>query len=249
MCLLADAADPAWMQQVAAEMKHSETAFVRPVDDPEADFELRWFTPNAEVALCGHATMGTAHALFETGIAEAGAPIRFRTLKSGVLTVTRDGDGGLSMDFPSCPPEPIDVPGGLAEALGVPVSAAGRNVQNDVLAEVGDEAAVRGLPPTPRRSAARRPRCDRHRGGRSRAGARLHVPVLRRPPPARRRRGPGDRLRALRPRALLGGAPGRDTMTGYQASERGGHVRVALRGDRVILSGRAVTVLDGTLTA
>ncbi|MCQ0020430.1 PhzF family phenazine biosynthesis protein [Actinomadura madurae] len=250
VCLLADAADPAWMQQVAAEMKHSETAFVRPVDDPEADFELRWFTPNAEVALCGHATMGTAHALFETGIAEAGAPIRFRTLKSGVLTVTRDGDGGLSMDFPSCPPEPIDVPGGLAEALGVPVSAAGRNVQNDVLAEVGDEAAVRGLAP-------------RHRGAR-RLDARGVIVTAAADPgrehdftsrffAARLLHGDGEDPVTGSAHCAL--APywaerlGRDTMTGYQASERGGHVRVALRGDRVILSGRAVTVLDGTLTA
>src|SRR5262245_40185696 len=84
VCVLAEAADPAWMQCVAMEMNLSETAFPRPVDDPEADFELRWFTPLVEVALCGHATLGAAHVLYETGAVPVDRPIRFRTLRSGV---------------------------------------------------------------------------------------------------------------------------------------------------------------------
>ncbi|TDE28184.1 PhzF family phenazine biosynthesis protein [Actinomadura sp. 6K520] len=250
VCLLQDAADAGWMQRVAAEMKHAETAFVRPVADPGAEFELRWFTPAVEVALCGHATLGAAHALYTTGIVASGAPIRFRTLKSGVLTVTRDESGGLSMDFPACPPDPVDVPAGLAEALGVPVLAAGRNVQNDVLAEVADEAAVRGLgPDVPALAAidARGVIVTAAAGA-----ARDHDFVSRFFAP---RVLPGDGEDAVTGSAHCALAPywaerlGRDTMTGFQASARGGYVRVALRGDRVALTGAAVTVLDGEFLA
>src|SRR2546426_9963836 len=92
---LESAADPEWMQRVAAEMRHAETAFARPVESPDAEWELRWFTPRVEVALCGHATLGTAHALFEQGLAPADRPLRFQTLRSGVLTVLRGPDGLL----------------------------------------------------------------------------------------------------------------------------------------------------------
>ena len=132
VCLLHEPADPGWMQRLAAEMKHSETAFVRPVEEPGADFELRWFTPLVEVALCGHATMASAHALYDTGTVPPDGPIRFRTLKNGVLTVTRGEDGALAMDFPAQPVVPIEAPDGLAGALGVPVLWTGRNEQNDV---------------------------------------------------------------------------------------------------------------------
>lgn len=251
VCLLQDAADPGWMQRVAAEMRHSETAFVRPLpDDPEADHELRWFTPLVEVALCGHATMGAAHALYETGAAEPGRPVRFRTLKSGVLTVVRDADGGLSMDFPACPAAPVDVPDGLAEALGVPVVTAGRNVQNDVLAEVADETAVRDLAP----DAAALARIDA-RGVIVTAAAdagRGHDFVSRFFAPRVLPDGGEDPVTGSAHCALAPyWAPrlGRDALTGHQASARGGRVGVALRGDRVVLSGTAVTVLDGELKA
>ncbi|OLT34492.1 oxidoreductase [Actinomadura sp. CNU-125] len=254
VCLLREAADPAWMQRVAAEMKHSETAFVRPVEAPDADFELRWFTPLVEVALCGHATLAAAHALFDTGTADPGAPIRFRTLHSGVLTVGRDGDGDgpgdgggtLSMDFPAVPPERIDVPDGLAAALGAEVRWAGRNAQNDVLAEVADEAAVRARPDV---------------GALAAVDARGAIVTA----PADGDAGPDFVSRFFAPRVLPGDAEdpvtgsahcalapfwaarfGRGALTGYQASPRGGLVRVALRGDRVVLSGSAVIVLDGT---
>src|SRR6202035_5030847 len=90
VCVLAAPADAGWMQRVAMEMNLSETAFPRPLGEPDADFELRWFTPKVEVALCGHATLASAHVLYETGAVPSGRPIRFRTLRSGVLTVTRD---------------------------------------------------------------------------------------------------------------------------------------------------------------
>jgi PhzF family phenazine biosynthesis protein len=250
VCLLQDAADPDWMQRVAAEMKHSETAFVRPIEDAGADFELRWFTPMTEIALCGHATLGSAHALYETGTVAPDRPIRFRTLKSGVLTVTRDGDGTLSMDFPSVPAEPADAPEALAEALGVPVVRTGRNAQNDWVTEVADETTVRKAAPDMAAlaeidargvivTAAADPGQEHDFVSRF-FGAR----VLR-----------GDGEDPVTGSAHCALAPywaerfGRDTLTGYQASERGGYVHVALRGDRVTLSGRAVTVLDGAWKA
>ncbi|NVI86866.1 PhzF family phenazine biosynthesis protein [Actinomadura sp. BRA 177] len=250
VCLLRDAADPDWMQRVAAEMKHSETAFVRPVVDDGADFELRWFTPVMEVALCGHATLGSAHALYETGTVAPDRPIRFRTLKSGVLTVTREGDGSLSMDFPVCPAEPIDVPEGLPEALGLQVLRAGRNVQNDLLVEVADETAVRKAAPDIRALAAIDARgvivtAAADPGRAHDFTSRFFAPRVL----------PGDAEDPVTGSAHTALAPywagrfGRDTLTGYQASVRGGAVRVVLRGDRVILSGTAVTVLDGAFNA
>ncbi|GAA2163572.1 PhzF family phenazine biosynthesis protein [Actinomadura napierensis] len=252
VCLLDGAADPDWMQRVAAEMKHSETAFVRPVDEADADFELRWFTPLVEVALCGHATMAAAHALYDTGTVPAGRPIRFRTLKSGVLTVTRDADGALAMDFPACPPEAAAPPAELAGALGgVEIGWTGRNVQNDLVVELADEDVVHRLAPdmaalgridargvvVTARLAEREH--DREHDFVSRFfGARILLgdgedPVT------------GSAHCALAP--FWGERMGLEELTGYQASERGGYVRMALRGDRVIISGEAVTVLDGTL--
>ncbi|TDD83040.1 PhzF family phenazine biosynthesis protein [Actinomadura rubrisoli] len=248
VCLLNDPADPAWMQRVAAEMKHAETAFVRPVEDPEADYELRWFTPKVEVALCGHATMASAQALYDTGTVAPGRPIRFLTLKSGVLTVTRDEDGVLSMDFPAGPPAPVEAPAELADALGVPVLWTGRNSQADLLVEVADETAVRELAP----DIAALARID-GRGVIVTAAAdagQEHDFVSRFFAP---RALPDDGEDPVTGSAHCALAPywarrlGRDALTGYQASARGGHVRVVLRGDRVILSGSAVTVLDGTL--
>ncbi|MGI5202724.1 PhzF family phenazine biosynthesis protein [Spirillospora sp. CA-108201] len=252
VCLLTGAADAEWMRRVAAEMRHSETAFVRPLqdgtEDGGADFELRWFTPKTEVALCGHATLGSAHALYETGTAAAGRPIRFRTLESGVLTVTPEGDGALAMDFPVMRADPVEAPEGLAEALGVTPLRIGRNAQNDLLAEVADETTVRGLAPDVRALAG----IDA-RGVIVTAAAdpsREHDFVSRFFAP---RVLPGDAEDPVTGSAHCALAPywaerlGRDALTGHQASRRGGHVRVTLRGDRVTLAGRAVTVLDGDL--
>ncbi|GAA4230646.1 PhzF family phenazine biosynthesis protein [Actinomadura meridiana] len=250
VCLLPDAGDPGWMQRVATEMRHSETAFVRPDDaDGGADFELRWFTPVMEVALCGHATMASAHALYETDAVPSGRPIRFRTLRSGVLTVTRDETGRLSMDFPACPAKPADVPDGLADALDAPVGGVARNAQNDLVVDVASEDVVRGLVPDTRALAE----IDA-RGVIVTAAAdpgRDHDFVSRFFAP---RVLPGDAEDPVTGSAHCALAPhwaarlGRDTLTGYQASARGGHVHVTLRGDRVILSGTAITILDGDLS-
>lgn len=206
VCLLDRPVDADWMQQVAAEMKHSETAFIRPVEAPEADFELRWFTPVAEVALCGHATLAGAHALYETGMARSGRPIRFQTLRSGRLTVTRASDGGLLMDFPACPATEAAPPDDLSEALGATALWVGRNSQNDLLMRLADEVAARGLSPGVDALA----RMDVHgviatAVADPRPGVRVRLPLLRRRQAARRTRGPGDRLRPLlRAGPLLG---------------------------------------------
>ncbi len=102
VCLLAEEADPAWMQAVASEMNLSETAFLLPEGAPGA-YGLRWFTPAVEVELCGHATLASAHVLWSTGSVAPDAAISFSTL-SGTLTAARDGEL-IAMDFPAAVPE------------------------------------------------------------------------------------------------------------------------------------------------
>jgi PhzF family phenazine biosynthesis protein len=246
VCLLDEAADEAWMQRVAEEMKHSETAFARPIGGSDADFELRWFTPAVEVALCGHATLATAHALYESGTVPADRPIRFQTLRSGVLTVRRDERGWIEMDFPACPAEPADAPGGFAEIIGVPVLWTGYNAQRDLLARIPDERAVRELAPDLDAlgrlggrgiivTAAADPGNGHDFVSRF-FGAAVGVgedPVT------------GSAHCALAP--YWAERLGRGSLVGYQASQRGGYVHTTVRGDRVTLAGPAVTVLDGAL--
>ncbi|GAA2407878.1 PhzF family phenazine biosynthesis protein [Actinomadura vinacea] len=246
VCLLDVPADPAWMQRVAAEMRHSETAFVRPLDD---EFELRWFTPTVEIELCGHATLAAAHALYETGTVPDGRPIRFRTLHSGVLTVRTGATGLLEMDFPATPPEPVPVPEGLADAIGVPPVWTGRSAQNDLLLELPDEKTVRELAPDIPALAALDARVvivtarPDHPAGGSDFVSRVFGPrVGSDEDPVT-----GSAHCALAP--YWTGKLGRPDLQGHQVSERGGLVRTELRGDRVLLSGDAVTVLDGELRA
>jgi PhzF family phenazine biosynthesis protein len=138
VCLLEEPAGAAWMQAVAAEMNLSETAFVTPRPDGDG-FDLRWFTPAVEVDLCGHATLASAHALWETGRVAAGEPIAFHT-RSGRLGAT-GATGLIALDFPATPAEPADPPPGLAEALGVDARWFGRNAA-DWLVEVGSPGDV-----------------------------------------------------------------------------------------------------------
>src|SRR5947209_11489792 len=106
------------MQAIAREMHLSETAFVVPRDDSE--YDLRWFTPLVEVDLCGHATLASAHVVWQTGHASPGKPLRFHT-RSGMLTAAQDGDW-IELDFPALPVAPCDAPEGLADSLGVPLA-------------------------------------------------------------------------------------------------------------------------------
>jgi len=135
--MLDEALPDDWMAAVARETNLSDTGFVIRESSPVADFGLRWFTKGAvEVDLCGHATLATAHCLFEDGIAD---PVRFAT-RSGVLTVRKRADGSLAMDLPAWPPEEIDTPSGLEEALGAAVRWSGRSENNYLVAVLAERA-------------------------------------------------------------------------------------------------------------
>lgn len=144
VCLLDADLDDDRMQAIAAEMNLSETAFVVARGD---GFGLRWFTPTQEARLCGHATLASARALWESGRLALDAPARFQTRWKGELVATRAGDA-IAVDFPAAPTEPVDVPDGLADALGVAPVAVGVNDLHHVV-EVADEVTVRGLAPDP----------------------------------------------------------------------------------------------------
>ncbi len=242
VCLLPRPADAAWMQRVAREMNLSETAFLVPRD--ASGFDLRWFTPAVEVDLCGHATLASAHVLWEAGHLAAGAPAIFHTRSGRLSAVLRDG--WIEMDFPAEPDAPAPVPGGLADALGAEPTYVGRN-RFDYLVEVDTEATVRSLAPDTRRLGA--------------LAVRGFIVTARADP------GRFDFVsRFFAPRAGVDEDPvtgsahcclgpywqrrlGRDAFTAWQASARGGLVKVTVHGDRVTLSGQAVTVLRGELLA
>jgi predicted PhzF superfamily epimerase YddE/YHI9 len=229
-----------WMQSVAAEMNLSETAFTWGRAD--GTFPLRWMTPAVEVALCGHATLAAAHALWENGVAEPAGTIRFDT-RSGILTAARSGDE-IELDFPAKPASQAEPPPGLVEAVGADPRFVGRN-EYDYLLELGSEEEVRGLRPDFRGLAAvecrgvivTAPSADRRFDFVSRffapASGVNEDPVT----------GSAHCCLAVH----WAGKLGKWEMVGYQASARGGAVRVAVAGERVKLGGRAVTVLRGVL--
>jgi PhzF family phenazine biosynthesis protein len=240
VCLLPVPADAGWMQNVATEMDMSETAFLYKEED---GFNLRWFTPAVEVDLCGHATLASAHVLWEAGYLEPGEPARFHTL-SGLLTAERAGEW-IELDFPATPEEPTTPPDDLIRALGVNPKYVGQN-QFDYLVEVGIEETVRAAKPdftllekaTSRgvmlTSAARSPGHD--------FVSRFFAPAvgIDEDPVT------GSAHCCLGP--FWGKRLGKRELVGYQASPRGGTVRVRVEGERVILGGQAVTVLRGELS-
>ncbi len=239
VCLLPAAADPVWMQKVAAEMNLSETAFVAPRAD---GWGLRWFTPTVEVALCGHATLASAHALWGSGRLAEGLPARFHTMESGELVCTRR-DGWIEMDFPSCPAASAAAPVGLAEALGAVPVHVGRS-RYDYLCELSDAAAVRALRPdlvALARLPARGVIVTARGGGEHDFVSRFFAPSVGVPEDPVT----GSAHCTLAP--WWAAKLGRTEMRGWQASARGGEVRVRVAGDRVFLGGRAVTVWNGEL--
>ncbi len=241
VCVLDSAAEPGWMQNVAREMNLSETAFLVPAAD---GFDLRWFTPTVEVALCGHATLASAHVLWQDRHLAAGAAARFHT-KSGLLTAERHGDW-IELDFPSQAATAHDALPGMLEALGARAAYVAKN-RTDFLVEVRTAAEVRALRPdlTALRALPIR-------------GVMVTAPsdepaydfISRFFAP-----GAGVDEDPVTGSAHCCLAPhwaaklGKTSLTGYQASARGGVVRVIVAGDRVKLSGQAVTVLTGELTA
>lgn len=245
--------DERWMQSLAMEMRHSETAFTLALPAGEdADFELRWFTPAHEVNLCGHATLATAHALHT----DRGTPgtVRFRSRRSGILIAHSRADGSITLDFPTATLTETPVPDGLAEALGAkPDATFETGSLGDLLAVFSDEPAVRGLVPD---FAALTEVIDV-------GGARGVIVTA---PPADPAAGYDFVSRFFAPGQGINEDPvtgsahtalapywsqrlGRTGLTGLQASPRTGLVGTELHGDRVHLTGRAVTVLDATLHA
>ena len=242
VCVLPEAHGDYWMQNVAREMNLSETAFLLRRDD---GFSLRWFTPATEVRLCGHATLASAHVLWQEGYLQEDEEARFHTL-SGLLICRRVGDW-IHMDFPAEPVLAEGVPPGLEDALGVPVLWFGRSARlGYALAEVASEAQVRVLQPDFTRLKS--------------------IPSLKGLVVTARASTPGFDFvsRFFAPALGIDEDPvtgsahcclgpfwrerlHEDEFLAYQASARGGIVRVRLEGDRVILGGQAVTVLQGEM--
>jgi PhzF family phenazine biosynthesis protein len=232
--------DDRWLQDVAREMNLSETAFLVRVDD---GFNLRWFTPCTEVDLCGHATLASAHILWETGVLGRNGQARFHT-RSGLLTAV-SGDGGwIEMDFPADPQVDAEAPSGLIDALGIVPLHIGRNSW-DYLVEVDSEETVRGLRPDftlLKRVPARGIVVTAAASGKDYDFvSRFFAPAsgIDEDPVT------GSIHCCLGP--YWGARLSRSELTAYQVSRRGGLLRIRLNGDRVILAGQAVTVLRGEL--
>ncbi|UGY94813.1 PhzF family phenazine biosynthesis protein [Streptomyces gobiensis] len=235
------------LQRLAAEVNLSETAYAHPLaPGSEADWALRWFAPAAEVSLCGHATLATAHVLHTSG--RASGTVRFAT-RSGVLSADTAADGSITLDFPTAPLTPAPLPEEAATALGVQALSThytGPQV-GDYLVEVGDEKTVRSLAPDFPALA--------------RLGGRGFVVTARADDPAGDydfvSRGffpavgvnedpvTGSAHTALAP--FWSARLNRAELTGLQVSARTGLVRTMLREDRTLLTGTAVTVIDGEL--
>jgi predicted PhzF superfamily epimerase YddE/YHI9 len=226
--------DEVRMQDVAREMHLSETAFV--VARGDGSHDLRWFTPDVEVDLCGHATLATAHVLGGAGV--------FHT-RSGELRCERGSDGWIEMDFPADPTEVIDLPPSLLAALGVAGSGAvgyvGRG-RDDLLVQLADAGTVRGLRPDLGALGVLGGRCVIVTAAGDRPGvdcvSRVFGPNVGIP------EDPVTGSAHCTLAVHWGERLGRDALVGEQASARGGTVRMHRRGDRVVLGGQAVTVSE-----
>ena len=243
VCLLEDEHDASWMQAVAAEMNLSETAFVQTAGDA---FDLRWFTPTVEVDLCGHATLAAAHALWTEGYVEDETPIRFDT-RSGVLGAARHGDL-IELDFPATAPADADMDRAQIERLGNALGVTPVNVLQsafDLLVEVESDSAVRSAEPDFRQIAEQGYRgviiTSKSDDPRFDFLSRFFGPAV----------GVDEDPVTGSAHCCLGPfwaeRLGKRTMTAFQASTRGGVVRVRVAGERVFLGGHAVTVLRGEL--
>lgn len=239
VCFLDEERDAPWMQSLAAEMNLSETAFVRPLAD---GFSLRWFTPTIEVPLCGHATLASAHFLFASGNVPPTEAIRFHT-KSGVLTARRDGER-VELDFPAAPPQETLPPAGLLAALGLDSSPFIGKMSLDTYLVLTEPDRLHALAPDFAALATLA-----HGVIVTAASDDQRYDFLSRffAPAAGINEDPvtGSAHCALAP--YWSDRLGREELTGYQASSRGGTVCTRLAGDRVILAGHAVTILKGEL--
>ena len=238
VCVLPEPREAAWMQKVAMEMNLSETAFLVKQSD---GYDLRWFTPSIEVDLCGHATLASAHALWESGQLAAAEQARFHT-RSGLLTADQNGEW-IELDFPVKVETLAEPPAGLVESLGAEVKYIGRN-QFEYLVEVEEsdllkmspdhtqlrKIPVRGVIVT---AASSEPQFDFLSRFFAPGSGIDEDPVT------------GSAHTALTP--YWAAKLGKTVMMARQASARGGVLRVTLKGDRVLLGGQAVTTLRGEL--
>ena len=239
VCLLEREMEADWMQSVAQEMNLSETAFLLRADD---GFDLRWFTPEVEVELCGHATLASAHFLWAEHHLKPKAVARFHT-RSGLLTAAQR-NGLIELDFPATPAHPVAAPAGLAAALGAAPVAVLKS-RYDHLVELATEAEVRALEPDFRalRVVDTRGVIVTARGTDSGYDfvSRFFGPAV----------GIDEDPVTGSAHCVLGpyweGRLGKATLRAYQASSRGGEVSVEVRGDRVTLGGKAVIVSRGEL--
>lgn len=239
VCVMPGPANEDWMRKVAQEMNLSETAFLYPEGDI---YHLRWFTPAAEVDLCGHATLASAHVLWEEGYLSKDANAQFVT-KSGELIARRSGDW-IELNFPAIPVEEVAVPDGLIEALGVSPVYVGMNKFHYLVA-MDSEQAVRSMEPdmsllatfpvlgvivTAVSSGTEYDFVSRF------FGPAIGIPED--PVTGAAHCGLGPYWQHLL---------GKDSLIAYQASTRGGVIKVMMDGDRVRLAGQAVTVMRGEL--
>lgn len=239
VCILPGWKESSWLQAVAAEMNLSETAFL--IQLP-GHWDLRWFTPKVEVDLCGHATLASAHVLWHQGLVGATEQIRFST-KSGILKASLTGDD-IELDFPLKPEQPAEAPSGLVEALGVQARYVGRS-QFDFLVEVDSEAVLRQMAPDFKRLAAVQARgiivTSRSTDPRFDFVSRFFAPAA-----------------GIDEDPVTGSAHccladfwrkrlGKSDLVAFQASARGGVVKVRVEGDRAFLGGKAVIVAKGEL--
>jgi PhzF family phenazine biosynthesis protein len=239
VCVLPEPKNDDWMQNVAREMNLSETAFLLKQKD---GYRLRWFTPAVEVELCGHATLASAHILWEIGLLANHESARFHTL-SGLLTATRRGNE-IELDFPATPDEPAEAPAGLAEILGAKVMNF-RSSRFDHLVELESEDMIRGLRPDFTRLKALPVRGIMVTSRASTPGfdfvSRFFGPAV----------GIDEDPVTGSAHCCLGPYWGKHLakteMLAYQASARGGVVGVTVTGERVRLRGQAVTVMVAEL--
>ena len=239
VCVLPEPADDRWMQQLANEMNLSETAFLVEQDD---GYQLRWFTPAVEVELCGHATLASAHILWEQGFLSTDSPARFYT-QSGLLSAVRK-DSWIEMDFPAEPEKSADFPQDEFESFGAQALYVGKN-RFDFLLEFESAETIRKMAP--------------NFSLLSDVTGRGFIVT------SRSAEGPYDFIsRFFAPAAGINEDPvtgsahcclapywanklGKNELTGFQASARGGVVKMRIGDARVYLSGQAVTVMRATL--
>jgi PhzF family phenazine biosynthesis protein len=240
--LLTEQKPDEWMKEIAREMNLSETAFLLPENDA---YRLRWFTPAVEVTLCGHATLASAHTLWEQGILSPRQTAKFETL-SGRLTAERCPDGWIAINFPARVTNPVNPPNGLLAALGINNATQVGRYTEDYLVEVESEDVVRSLSP----DFIRLKEVESSRG--VVVTARSKTPgfdIVSRffAPAAGVNEDPvtGSAHCALAP--YWAGKLNKSSLRAYQASSRGGELRLQNLGERVQLEGQAITIFEASL--